>query len=186
MLPQDERVGISWSLRPATSEDAEWMADLKTTAMRPDLERLGYWDREWARGRFLDAYVPANTYVVLVAGAEAGLIAVRTETDRTWVEHFYLAPRLQGRGLGSSVLAHVMERHQDIRPFWLTLDRGSRARQLYEHHGFHLPARRRQRRRPTVQHRSRRWRVTVHAVNTPLRSQPSRSRSRMWIGLRHT
>ncbi len=136
VLHEDERMGISWSLRPATPEDAEWMADLKATAMRPDLERLGYWDRGWARERFLEAYVPANTYVVLVEGTEAGLIAVRTATDRAWVEHFYLAPRLQGHGLGGNVLAHVMELHQDLRPFWLAIDHGSRARQLYEHHGF--------------------------------------------------
>jgi len=44
------------------------MADLKAMAMRPDLERLGYWDLDRVRQRFLDTYVPENTSVVVLDG----------------------------------------------------------------------------------------------------------------------
>lgn len=57
-------VAANFVLRPAVGEDAQWMADLKADAMRADLERLGYWDRDWARSRFLDAYVSANTSII--------------------------------------------------------------------------------------------------------------------------
>ncbi len=43
-----------WSLRAATAADASWLADLKAEAMRADLQRLGYWDRDWARQWFLE------------------------------------------------------------------------------------------------------------------------------------
>lgn len=78
----------SWSLRPATADDAQWMADLKAVAMRPDLERLGYWHRDRARQRFLDAYIPPNTRVIVIDRWAAGLIAVRPEPDALWIEHF--------------------------------------------------------------------------------------------------
>ncbi|HYQ62605.1 GNAT family N-acetyltransferase [Actinophytocola sp.] len=126
----------TWSLRSATPRDAEWMADLKATVMRADLERLGYWDHDWARQRFLDTYVPANTNVILVDGDVAGCIAVRAEPDALWIEHFYLRPEFQGHGLGGHVLRHVMTLRQDGRPFKLAVNRGSGARGLYERHGF--------------------------------------------------
>lgn len=78
---QTGRMSLSWSLRPATPDDADWLADLKAEAMRPDLERLGLWDREWARRRFLDAFVPANSQVIEMDGRSVRVVAVRPDAD---------------------------------------------------------------------------------------------------------
>jgi GNAT superfamily N-acetyltransferase len=129
-------VDKTWELRSASPADAHWLADLKARAMRPDLERLGLWDRDWARRRFLDAYVATNTDIIEVDGSPMGVIAVRAEVDAQWIEHFYLDPAVQGRGIGSQVLRHVMDVHRDARPFRLAIDRGSAARRLYERVGF--------------------------------------------------
>jgi GNAT superfamily N-acetyltransferase len=126
----------AWTLRPATAADADWLADVKAEAMRPDLERLGLWDRDWARGRFLDTFVPANTRVIVVDGEEVGCIAVRPEPHVQWLEHFYLMPSVHGRGVGGQVLSHVLAEHEDDRCFRLAIDRGSRVRGLYERYGF--------------------------------------------------
>ncbi|GIJ30842.1 hypothetical protein Vqi01_60040 [Micromonospora qiuiae] len=118
----------AWRLRPALSADAEWLADLKALAMRPDLERLGLWDEDedWARRRFLDTYVPANTDIIEVDEKPVGAIAVRPEVDAQWIEHFYLDPVIQGQGIGSQVLRCVMDAHRDARPFRLAIDRVAR------------------------------------------------------------
>jgi len=87
--------------------------------MRPDLERLGLWDQDWARRRFLETYVPVNTDIVEVGEEPVGVIAVRPEPDALWIEHFYLDPAAQGRGLGRQVLQYVMDAHRDGRPFRL-------------------------------------------------------------------
>ncbi|MFG2037920.1 GNAT family N-acetyltransferase [Dactylosporangium sp. NPDC048998] len=125
-----------WTLRPATSADAPWLIDLKAAAMRPDLERVGRWDADRSRRRFLEAYVPANTDVIEVDGRAVGSVAVRPEHDAQWIEHFYLDPQLHGRGIGGEVLRHVMAAHRDARPFRLVVIRGSAARRLYERLGF--------------------------------------------------
>jgi GNAT superfamily N-acetyltransferase len=125
-----------WALRLATNADAHWIAELRAVVLRPDLERLGRFDPVRVRQRLLSAFDPAATQVVLVDGRETGCIAVRPEADALWVEHFYLAPDVQGRGVGSAVLQRQLADHGRERTFRLNVLQGSPARALYERHGF--------------------------------------------------
>ncbi len=127
---------MSWMLRSATAADATWIAELRAVVMRPDLERLGRYDPQRVRQRFLDAFAPADTRVIVVDGTDAGSIAVRAAADGTWVEHFYLAPEHQGAGIGSAVLTAVLA--EIAGPARLDVLQGSPARRLYERHGFAL------------------------------------------------
>lgn len=129
---------VSWSLRPCSAEDAEWIVSLKAEVMRADLERLGRWDPDRSRRRVLDAFDPAHTWIIVVDGADVGSIAVRPASDALWIEHFYLLAAAQGRGIGSAVLQDVLRARQDGRPFRLNVLQGSRARQLHERNGFVL------------------------------------------------
>jgi GNAT superfamily N-acetyltransferase len=114
------------------------MAELRAQVMRPDLERLGRYDSTRVRQRFLDAFVPAHTRVIQVEQVDIGLVAVRPEEDAIWVEHFYLVPSQQGRGIGGEVLVQIMSEGSAERPFRLNVLQGSSARRLYERHGFVL------------------------------------------------
>lgn len=124
------------TLRPSSDSDAAWIADLRAEVMRADLERLNLFDPVWVRERFLRAFVSRNTRLIDVHGETVGSIAVRTEADDRWIEHFYLASAQQGRGVGGQVLRQVMGERSDERPFRLNVLRGSPARRLYERHGF--------------------------------------------------
>ncbi|WP_244229589.1 GNAT family N-acetyltransferase [Rathayibacter sp. VKM Ac-2805] len=126
-----------WSLRPATSEDAAAIAELRAVVMRPSLESLDRYDEHRVRHRFLDGYRPELTRVIELDGAFAGSIAARVEPDAVWIEHFYLAPHAQGRGVGGAVLRRVMaEEARPGLPFRLDVLKRSDARRLYERHGF--------------------------------------------------
>lgn len=125
-----------WSLREASADDAQWIAELRAVVLRADLERLGRFDPVRVRQRFLSAFDPAVTQVVVADGHDAGSIAVRLEDDALWIEHFYLSPGLQGRGIGSSVLTAQLASAAGDRPFKLNVLQGSRARALYERNGF--------------------------------------------------
>jgi GNAT superfamily N-acetyltransferase len=126
----------NWVLRPAVELDAHWIAELRAVALRADLERLGRFDPIRVRQRFLLAFDPALTKVVLVDGPEAGSVAVRPDADSLWIEHFYVAADLQGRGVGSRVLRRLLTDHASQRTFRLNVLQGSRARALYERNGF--------------------------------------------------
>ncbi|MFD5478008.1 GNAT family N-acetyltransferase [Streptomyces hawaiiensis] len=126
-------------MRPAQSADVEAIAELRAVVMRPDLERLGRYDEHRVRQRFRDGFSPGHTSVITTAGAFAGSVALRPCDDGHWLEHFYLAPALQGRGVGSAVLATLLsgtDTSGDV--VRLNVLQGSPARHLYERHGFRV------------------------------------------------
>ncbi|MFE9728387.1 GNAT family N-acetyltransferase [Streptomyces sp. NPDC005794] len=133
------RTTQAWSLRPAAPDDIEAMAEIRAVVMRPDLERLGRYDEHRVRQRLRDAYAPEHTSVVEVDGAVAGCVALRPSGDGWCLEHFYLTPELQGRGIGTAVLTRLLARTDaDGLPVRLNVLQGSAARRLYERHGFVL------------------------------------------------
>lgn len=131
-------MAVAWKFRASEWSDAHWMAELRAEVMRPDLERLGRYDAVRVRRRFLDAYVPAQTRVIVAAGQDIGLVALRPEPDAVWLEHFYLASSYQGLGIGREVLSRVMAERDASKPVLLNVLQGSPARRLYERLGFIL------------------------------------------------
>nr|WP_257137611.1 GNAT family N-acetyltransferase [Streptomyces sp. st115] len=126
-----------WALRAAEPADVEPIAELRATVMRADLERLGRYDEHRVRQRLRDSFSARHTSVITVDGELAGCVTFRPAEDGLWLEHFYLAPRHQGRGLGSAVLHSLLER-TDAQGLAVGLNvlNGSAARRLYERHGF--------------------------------------------------
>ena len=126
-----------WELRPASAADIEAIAELRAVVMRPDLERLGRFDEQRVRQRLRDSFVPEHARVIEVGGAFAGCVALRPAGDARWLEHFFVAPRLQGSGVGSGVLRELLERcDREGLLVRLNVLQGSAARRLYERHGF--------------------------------------------------
>ncbi|MGW6140495.1 GNAT family N-acetyltransferase [Streptomyces sp. NPDC055140] len=131
---------VRWELRAAGPADVEPIAELRAIVMRPDLVRLGRYDEHRVRRRLRDTFSELYTSVVLADGAFAGSVTMRpAPSGGQWIEHFYLAPEHQGRGLGTSVLRALLD-GADAAGETVRLDvvQGSAARRLYERHGFTL------------------------------------------------
>lgn len=126
-----------WVLRPASVADVEAVAELRAVVLRPDLERLGRYDERRVRQRLRDGFAPAHTWMIEVDGALAGCVALRSAEDAYWLEHFYLGPEVQGRGIGTAVLGGLLERcDREGAVVRLNVLQGSPARRLYARHGF--------------------------------------------------
>ena len=128
---------LKW--RSAELGDGPAIAEIRALALRASLERLGRYDEVRVRERFLTAFEPGHTLVLLRSAELVGSIAVRPSADGTWIEHFYLHPAHQGRGLGSLVMS-ALTSAADIEAITLRLNvlQRSDARRLYERHGFLL------------------------------------------------
>jgi GNAT superfamily N-acetyltransferase len=127
--------GTAVDLRPSTAADLEWLLELRAIVLQDDLTRLGRYDPVRVRQRMRDAFDARSTRVIVVDGADVGCVSVRPERDVRWLEHFYLSPEVQGRGVGSEVLRRILS-EADPRPLRLNVLQGSAARRLYERHSF--------------------------------------------------
>lgn len=106
--------------------------------MRPSLERIGRFDPERARARFPDTFRPKHTRLILdLAERLTGCVAFGPYDGSLLLEHFYLVPEAQGRGVGSAVLRCLMsEADASAKAIRLDVLRGSDAKRFYERHGF--------------------------------------------------
>ena len=124
-------------LEPAHEDDADALVALRIAAMRESLERLGRFDPERARARFLDGFEPAYTRHVVVDGQRVGFVVLKPDGDDLLLDHLYVLPAHQGRGIGAAVIADVLA-HADARRARVRLGalRGSDANRFYRRHGF--------------------------------------------------
>ncbi|QNE23255.1 GNAT family N-acetyltransferase [Kribbella qitaiheensis] len=107
--------------------------------MRADLERLGRYDEHRVRQRLRDSFSTQYSSIIEIDGELAGCVTLRPADDGLLLEHFYVAPAFQGRGLGSTVLRTLLDQ-SDAQNMAVRLNvlQGSPARHLYERHGFTL------------------------------------------------
>lgn len=127
------------AFEPATAADAEALVAIRIAAMRESLERVGRFDPQRARDRFLAGFDPARTRHVLSDGERIGFVVVREHGDGLLLDHLYLLPRFQGRGIGAAVLADVLAHADASRlPVRVGALRGGAANRFYERHGFVL------------------------------------------------
>ena len=127
------------ALIPVHPDDAEQLVALRIAAMRDSLIRIGRFDPQRARERFLSGYSPAHTRHIAVAGGCIGFVVVKPEPNALLLDHLYLHPDSQGQGIGAIVLARVIAeaRAQDL-PLKVGALRDSDANRFYLRHGFRL------------------------------------------------
>jgi GNAT superfamily N-acetyltransferase len=127
-------------LRHATPADGPRVADVYLAAMKHSLPwlRLAHTDeecREWFGGhvvRDLDTWV-AEVNGTVVAMMVLG--APRFPGEPAWIEHLYVEPPHQGRGIGDRLVRLAVQRHPGALQLW-TFQRNERARAFYERRGF--------------------------------------------------
>lgn len=121
-------------LRRATPEDAPAIAILLRTTFRVSLTFLpelhtpeeGLW---FVRERML---VRNEVWVAEEGDDLAGFIGFRER----WIDHLYVHPDWQGRGVGPQLLAKPLQ-YRQVRRLW-TFQKNARARKFYEDRGFRL------------------------------------------------
>ena len=121
------------------ADDAEALVAIRLAAMRESLERLGRFDPQRARDRFVAGFDAAWTRHVVVDGQRVGFVVVRPQGDGLRLDHLYIAPAAQGRGIGAEVMADVLA-DADARGLRVrvTALRESAANRFYERRGFAL------------------------------------------------
>lgn len=107
--------------------------------MRPSLEALGRFNIERSTTRFKQSFCPANTRLLFELHLLVGFSALTHHSDHLHLNHLYIAPAAQGRGLGAWLLDRTLrEAGTAILPVRLIALRASPANAFYLRHGFRV------------------------------------------------
>ncbi|CAB3770997.1 GNAT family acetyltransferase [Burkholderia sp. MSh2] len=121
----------------ATPSDADTLVAIRIAAMRDSLERIGRFDPQRARERFLASFDPALCRFIEADGVRAGFFVVRPKDDHWLLDHLYIVPAHQGKGIGAAVLRNVLAQADARRvPVRVGALRGSDSNRFYARHGF--------------------------------------------------
>jgi GNAT superfamily N-acetyltransferase len=123
--------------QPAVADDLDELVALRIEAMRESLERVGRFDPVRARERFVLGFEPTATRHIVVASQRVGFVVVKARPAGLLLDHLYLRPTTQGRGIGSAVLRDVLADADRRRlPVDVGALKGSAANRFYVGHGF--------------------------------------------------
>ena len=85
------------------------MRDTKLDGLEPYVRALWGWNREAQARKARDEFDPANRWIVVCDGADAGYIHLERNADAVTLAGIYLVPPMRGRGLGAAVLQRVLD-----------------------------------------------------------------------------
>lgn len=125
------------ALESASADDFEALLALRLRAMHDSLERIGRYDEAHARERLAESFEPEHTKHVVVGGQRVGFIVLKTLSHAMRLDHLYIDPKHQDRGIGHQVLLWLCEQadHAQL-PVELCALKGSEANRFYLRHGF--------------------------------------------------
>jgi GNAT superfamily N-acetyltransferase len=124
-------------LCPASTSDLEDLVAIRIEAMRESLERLGRFDPNRARERFLSGFDVNCTRRIVVSGDLVGFVVIKNHQGELLLDHLYVIPGAQGLGIGSEVLTQIFREADEIgRPIKVGALKESASNRFYTRHGF--------------------------------------------------
>ena len=127
------------ALTPVAASDLESLVALRIEAMRESLLRIGRFDATRARERFAAGFAPQHTRHIEYQGERVGFLAIKPLAGALLLDHFYIHPRHQSRGIGAAALRQVFDQADAAGlPLRVGALRGSDSNRFYRRHGFRL------------------------------------------------
>lgn len=131
----EDNVNIVFAI--VTKQDFESLVALRIAAMRESLERVGRFDPIRARERLKNGFKAEYARHILADGVHAGFFVVKPTDQMLLLEHLYIHPDYQGRGIGAIVMQSIIKQADALGlPIMVKALRESRSNGFYRHHGF--------------------------------------------------
>ncbi|HEY4621378.1 MAG TPA: GNAT family N-acetyltransferase [Gaiellaceae bacterium] len=126
-------------IRRATLEDADELAAILRAAMRGAMPWLPDLHTPEEDCRFLRTIVLPNeeVWVAEVDERPVGFVALGSREGAVYLQHIYVTPERQSRGLGSELINRAKERRPTGFRLWV-FQKNDGARRFYERHGLRL------------------------------------------------
>lgn len=124
--------------RKALEADCEFCYLVRELAFREYAESVRGWDEEHERTVHQKRFVSQDFKVIQSEGHDVGVLSAETTPDAMKVFQLFILPEHQGRGIGSSVMEHLIQEAALLRlPLRLQVINGNdRALCFYKRYGF--------------------------------------------------
>lgn len=125
------------NLTPTTQEDAEALVAIRISAMRESLERVGRFDPDRARNRFISNFQPKHTRYIEWNKTKVGFVVVKAHEVGLVLDHLYIHPDYQGKRIGTLVLETIFA-EADAQNLAMRVGalKESDSNRFYQRHGF--------------------------------------------------
>lgn len=125
------------ALRTAWDDDVAFARNLYFETMRGIVERLFGWDQSREEKNFARFFKLDEVRIITADGQDVGWIQEQISERSINLGSFYVAPAMQGRGIGTQVLRMLLERAaRESKAMTLAVVKINPARQFYEKRGF--------------------------------------------------
>jgi ribosomal protein S18 acetylase RimI-like enzyme len=123
--------------RTATSDDKDFLWELKVASMRQYVEAVYGWDDSSQYGFFELGFCPQAIQIIEYDRQDIGMYELR-ERDSDWfLARIEILPAFQGKGIGGTVIQQMVARVSKTgKPLRLQVFKVNPARKLYERIGF--------------------------------------------------
>ena len=121
------------AIRRAVADEAAVVADVYITSRRraaPYIPRMAHTDDEVRAWFASTVLVQHEVWVALIRDRIVAVMVLRGES----IDHLYVLPGHQHRGVGTQLLAHAKKQRRVLRLY--TFEANEPARRFYEKHGF--------------------------------------------------
>lgn len=126
---------IALSFDPVQADDFDALAELRALTMRPSLERLGRNDPQRSRRRLQAGFAPEPMRWICLDGERIGFYSLFPQEAAWRLDHLYVRPVMQGRGVGGAVMRRLIAQTQGS-AMRVTALRGSESNGFYRRYGF--------------------------------------------------
>ena len=125
------------ALRSACDDDVGFARNLYFETMREIIERLFGWDKSREEKNFNRFFKLDEVRIIIADGQDVGWIQEQIFERSINLGSFYIAPKMQGRGIGTQVLRMLLERAaKESKVMTLAVVKINPALQFYEKRGF--------------------------------------------------
>ena len=125
------------TLRQATSQDADFVFDVKRQSAESYDDPLWGWEDGEQRDLFRLAFIPEPVSIIQLAGRDIGVVIIEQNPTYLWLSEIYLLSDYRDHGIGTTLLRNMCaEADAKHIPIQLEVRKTNPARHLYERFGF--------------------------------------------------
>lgn len=125
------------ALRAANEADVAFARNLYFQTMRGFIEHLFGWEQRREENNFARFFKLDEVRIITADGQDVGWIQEQISGDSINLGSFYVAPTMQGRGIGTRVLRMLLEKAaKESKIMTLAVVKINAARNFYEKRGF--------------------------------------------------